>query len=144
MTVSHAPFMSESRVFAATAQSKLHSLGLLPTQKNYEIRYAFATGLSRALYFMAGPTKKEITNRAYEIWEQNGRPEGRDEEFWKQAEKELSQGMPELGDDPGRRESAPLRLPSYELGTPNWADGAPERSCNGNNHSMPDSWQSPL
>jgi Protein of unknown function (DUF2934) len=34
---------------------------------------------------MAKPTDKEITNRAYEIWERNGRPEGRDEEFWRLA-----------------------------------------------------------
>jgi hypothetical protein len=26
---------------------------------------------------MAQPTEKEITNRAYKIWERNGKPEGR-------------------------------------------------------------------
>ena len=30
--------------------------------------------------------KQEITVRAREIWEQNGRPVGRDLEFWLQAE----------------------------------------------------------
>jgi len=34
-------------------------------------------------------TKQEITERAREIWEQNGRPEGRDLEFWLQAESEI-------------------------------------------------------
>jgi uncharacterized protein YcbX len=34
--------------------------------------------------------KQEITVRAQEIWEQNGRPSGRDLEFWLQAESEIS------------------------------------------------------
>jgi hypothetical protein len=33
--------------------------------------------------------KQEITVRAREIWEQNGRPVGRDLEFWLQAESEF-------------------------------------------------------
>jgi polyhydroxyalkanoate synthesis regulator phasin len=33
--------------------------------------------------------KHEIRSRAREIWEQNGRPSGRDEEFWLQAETEI-------------------------------------------------------
>jgi DUF2934 family protein len=35
--------------------------------------------------------KQEITVRAHEIWEQNGRPSGRDLEFWLQAESEISE-----------------------------------------------------
>src|SRR5690242_11348149 len=31
---------------------------------------------------MPEPTEKEIMNRAYEIWERHGRPEGREDEFW--------------------------------------------------------------
>jgi DUF2934 family protein len=41
---------------------------------------------------MAKPTEEQIRQRAQEIWEENHRPDGRDEEFWLQAEKELSQG----------------------------------------------------
>ena len=33
--------------------------------------------------------KEEIRARAHELWEQHGRPVGRDEEFWLQAETEL-------------------------------------------------------
>ena len=29
----------------------------------------------------------------FELWEQNHRPDGRDYEFWHQAEKELNQGI---------------------------------------------------
>ena len=35
--------------------------------------------------------KEETTLRAREIWEQNGRPSGRDLEFWIQAEGEISE-----------------------------------------------------
>ena len=35
--------------------------------------------------------RQEITVRAREIWEQNGRPSGRDEEFWLQAETEITE-----------------------------------------------------
>ena len=30
-----------------------------------------------------------IATRAYELWEEAGKPEGRDEEFWRLAEQEL-------------------------------------------------------
>jgi Zn-dependent oligopeptidase len=38
---------------------------------------------------MARPEEAKIRNRAREIWEENGRPVGRDEEFWFQAEREF-------------------------------------------------------
>ena len=41
---------------------------------------------------MPKPTEEQIRQRAQEIWEENHRPTGRDDEFWYQAEKELSQG----------------------------------------------------
>jgi hypothetical protein len=34
-------------------------------------------------------SKEQISARARELWEQHGRPPGRDEEFWLQAESEL-------------------------------------------------------
>ena len=34
-------------------------------------------------------TKHEIRARARELWEENGRPANRDEEFWLQAEAEI-------------------------------------------------------
>jgi hypothetical protein len=39
--------------------------------------------------------RQEITVRAREIWEQNGRPPDRDVEFWLQAEFEIRQGKRE-------------------------------------------------
>ncbi len=38
---------------------------------------------------MEKPTREQIIHRAYELWEQAGKPEGRDREFYHQAEKEL-------------------------------------------------------
>jgi Protein of unknown function (DUF2934) len=38
---------------------------------------------------VAEPKKQEIDARAYQLWEQAGRPEGREAEFWHLAEQEL-------------------------------------------------------
>ena len=40
---------------------------------------------------MARPRGIEIVRRAYELWEQAGKPEGRDQEFYHQAERELTE-----------------------------------------------------
>jgi hypothetical protein len=39
---------------------------------------------------MVNPTRMEVVRRAYELWEQAGKPEGRDQEFYLEAERELS------------------------------------------------------
>jgi hypothetical protein len=46
---------------------------------------------------MEKPSEDEIRKRAQEIWEQNRRPTGRDDEFWHQAERELREAM-EVGE----------------------------------------------
>jgi Protein of unknown function (DUF2934) len=38
---------------------------------------------------LAKPNEDKIRKRAREIWEENGRPVGRDEEFWLRAEREF-------------------------------------------------------
>ena len=38
---------------------------------------------------MANPSEDEIRARAYELWEQAGKPEGREDEFWQLAEQAL-------------------------------------------------------
>ena len=50
---------------------------------------------------MEQPTKEQIIHRAYELWEQAGKPEGRDDEFYHLAEQELR----------NTDESSPLRTP---------------------------------
>ena len=41
---------------------------------------------------MAGVDDERIRARAHEIWESEGRPEGRDREHWEQAFREMSGG----------------------------------------------------
>ncbi|HYI27997.1 MAG TPA: DUF2934 domain-containing protein [Bradyrhizobium sp.] len=50
---------------------------------------------------MEQPTKEQIIHRAYELWEQAGKPEGRDDEFYHLAERELRNAD----------KSSPLRTP---------------------------------
>src|SRR5947207_12284324 len=50
---------------------------------------------------MAKPSEKEIAARAYQLWEENGRPDGKEEEFWHAAEQQL------LNED----RSNPMRTP---------------------------------
>ena len=40
---------------------------------------------------MENPTEEQIRARAHELWEQAGKPEGREDEFWLLAEKDLSE-----------------------------------------------------
>jgi len=40
-------------------------------------------------------SREKIRMRAHELWEQHGRPAGRDEEFWLQAESKLSEDRSE-------------------------------------------------
>ena len=38
---------------------------------------------------MPDPTEQEIRECAHRLWEQAGKPEGREHEFWQAAEQEL-------------------------------------------------------
>jgi len=42
---------------------------------------------------MGRPPGIEVVRRAYELWEQAGKPEGRDWEFYLQAERELQEAL---------------------------------------------------
>ena len=44
------------------------------------------------MHLTSTPSHDEIQQRALELWEQRGRPEGHDAEFWTQAERELALG----------------------------------------------------
>ena len=48
-----------------------------------------------------GNVEEEIKKRAYEIWERHGRPKGKEDEFWQQAEQELR----------NEDKSSPIRTP---------------------------------
>jgi hypothetical protein len=38
---------------------------------------------------MEKPSRIQVVRRAYELWEKAGKPEGRDQEFYHEAEREL-------------------------------------------------------
>jgi Protein of unknown function (DUF2934) len=57
---------------------------------------------------MEKPTEDEIRTRAYQLWDEDHRPSGRDDEFWFQAERELQQAIGEYA--AGRREDVRERL----------------------------------
>jgi len=66
--------------------------GLSPRRAN-AISMLFWKGIS-----MATPREMDIVRRAYQLWKEAGQPQGRDQEFYLQAERELSGG-------PDRRKS---------------------------------------
>jgi Protein of unknown function (DUF2934) len=41
---------------------------------------------------MAGPTDEQIRTHAYQLWEVAGKPDGRQDDFWQEAERELRNG----------------------------------------------------
>jgi hypothetical protein len=41
---------------------------------------------------MPHPTEEQIRTRAHQLWELAGQPEGREDEFWREAERELKDG----------------------------------------------------
>jgi hypothetical protein len=60
---------------------------------------ALAEELIQRARAMAKPDEENIRRRAKEIWEESGRPIGRDEEFWFQAERELKEAEKEIPGD---------------------------------------------
>jgi hypothetical protein len=51
--------------------------------------FALTVELKQRARALAHPDENEIRKRAREIWEENGRPAGRDLEFWLRAEREF-------------------------------------------------------
>jgi hypothetical protein len=60
---------------------------------------ALAGELKQRALALAKPDEEKIRKRAREIWEENGRPVGRDVEFWLQAEREFREAE-ELANKP--------------------------------------------
>ena len=72
-------------------------------------------------------TKQQISARAREIWEQNGRPADRDLEFWLQAESEISERR-RCGNDEARSHRPRDRISRFS-GLPAMARGGPSTNC---------------
>jgi hypothetical protein len=48
---------------------------------------------------MPNPIEEQIRTRAHQLWEVAGRPEGREAEFWHEAERELNDGAKNSPDE---------------------------------------------
>jgi hypothetical protein len=55
---------------------------------------------------------ERIRQRAHELWEQAGKPEGREIDFWLQAEREQGEGDPPTGDPDAATQPNKTTFPS--------------------------------
>ena len=56
----------------------------------------------------------EIQKLAYQLWERDGRPTGRDHDHWREAEEKLSRAVA----DPGPAAVSPVKRPRKPTGKP--------------------------
>jgi len=42
---------------------------------------------------MANPAQKDVERRAYQLWQEAGQPEGRDQDFYLEAERQLREAL---------------------------------------------------
>jgi len=56
---------------------------------------------------MSTPSEEQIRQRAHQLWELAGRPEGREQEFWHEAERELKSNATSPGSPPNPDEKSP-------------------------------------
>ena len=70
---------------------RLASLGwdTVTAQRLCELRDELAQALRNFPSRREHITENEVRARAHDLWEQHGSPQGRDEEFWLRAEREL-------------------------------------------------------
>ena len=52
-------------------------------------------------------TRDQIAERAFEIWEHEGKPDGRDQEHWERAEAELREHMARMAPAKPKRAAKP-------------------------------------
>ena len=97
---------------------------------------------------MARAARIEVVRRAYELWEQSGKPEGRDQEFYLQAERELQEMATDLlrdgsqssaGLEPTQHTSVDLEIPCQDSSATSAPDAEGE-----NETTMTDQPASPL
>ena len=51
--------------------------------------------------------RDQIAERAFQIWESEGQPNGRDQEHWQRAEAELAETMKKMTTPPGKPAAKP-------------------------------------
>jgi hypothetical protein len=71
-------------------QSLSHPLGFVASPETGVAALVGVAVTSRNGQQMA-PKQIEIVRRAYKLWQENGQPDGKDDEFYYQAEREIEQ-----------------------------------------------------
>jgi hypothetical protein len=61
---------------------------------------------------------EEIRQIAYQVWEEEGRPNGRDLEHWLRAEAIWQKIEPSQSEPPSESQGTPKRVPRSRTGTP--------------------------
>ena len=56
---------------------------------------------------MGKPTQMDIVRLAYQLWKQAGQPDGKDDEFYYEAERQLSEAAAKADDSNGAASRAP-------------------------------------
>jgi Protein of unknown function (DUF2934) len=95
---------------------------------------------------MARPASIDVVRRAYELWEQSGKPEGRDQEFYLQAERDLQETAALRGGSQSSARPEPTQHASVDPELPRQnssARSAPD-VAGGNEPTMTDQPASPL
>lgn len=76
---------------------------------------------------MESNREQRIRQRAYEIWEREGRPHGRDAEHWQQAAAEIdAETVPAGAEAPSRQQTGPSPAPP-EASQPRRSRAVPRR-----------------
>ncbi|MHB8273130.1 DUF2934 domain-containing protein [Bradyrhizobium sp.] len=80
------------RKIAQTSRLSLAVTDRKTQRRPAELRDELTQTLRRFPFRRVSIPESRIRARAHELWEQHGRPQGRDEEFWLRAECELVVG----------------------------------------------------
>ena len=64
------------------------------------------------------PTHDEISQRARELWESNGRPADRDQDIWLEAERQLLAETTPIAMETAKASSAPLKPATVDEAEP--------------------------
>ena len=67
---------------------------------------------------MNTPSHEEVSTRAYQLWENYGRPDGRDVEIWFEAERELTQTAQTGASEPATPDRSPASVETQSSHAP--------------------------
>lgn len=85
------PALGWERRIAAAGRNKVSNAGLNDQMRQMaQDEQQAVTRFQQQQTTPTTPTTKAISDRAYQLWDQAGRPEGRDTEFWGRAEEQIN------------------------------------------------------